>query len=133
MRLEEYWGVGPKTRERLDAELGTERAVEAIESGEVRALVSAGLSRGRATRILRRANGGAGMGVLSTRDTRSVYKELLGVASNYAVTEDAADRIRVLTPLMEREEAEARLESVMDAVESWTELDEEARERVLSA
>jgi hypothetical protein len=133
MRLEEYWGVGPKTRERLEAELGTERAVEAIESGEVRALVSAGLSRGRATRILRRANGGEGMAVLSTRDTRAVYKELLGVASDYAVTEDAADRIRVLTPLMEREAAEERLDSVMAAVESWVGLDEETREEVLAA
>ncbi|WP_276302228.1 MutS-related protein [Halorussus lipolyticus] len=133
MRLEEYWGVGPKTRERLEAELGTERAVEAIESGEVRALVSAGLSRGRATRILRRANGGEGMAVLSTRDTRAVYKELLGVASDYAVTEDAADRIRVLTPLMERESAEERLDSVMDATESWRLLDGETREAVLSA
>jgi len=133
MRLEEYWGVGPKTRERLEAELGTERAVEAIESGEVRALVSAGLSRGRATRILRRANGGEGMAVLSTRDTRAVYKELLGVASDYAVTEDAADRIRVLTPLMERQKAVERLDSVMAAVESWTGLGEETREAVLGA
>ncbi|WP_137286232.1 MutS-related protein [Halorussus salinisoli] len=133
MRLEEYWGVGPKTRERLEAELGTERAVDAIESGEVRALVSAGLSRGRATRILRRANGGEGMSVLATRDTRAVYKELLGVASDYAVTEDAADRIRVLTPLMEREAADERLDAVMDATESWDGLDTETRERVLSA
>src|SRR6056297_2477092 len=133
MRLEEYWGVGPKSRERLDAELGTDRAVEAIESGEVRALVSSGLSRGRATRILRRANGGEGMAVLSTRDTRAVYKELLGVASDYALTEDAADRIRVLTPLMEREAAEQRLDSVMDAAESWAGLDGETREAVRSA
>ncbi|WP_135854294.1 MutS-related protein [Halorussus salinus] len=133
MRLEEYWGVGPKTRERLEAELGTERAVEAIESGEVRSLVAAGLSRGRATRILRRANGGEGMSVLATRDTRAVYKELLDVASGYAVTEDAADRIRVLTPLMEREEAESRLDSVMDAASSWAGIDGETREAVLSA
>ena len=133
MRLEEYWGVGPKTRERLEAELGTERAVEAIESGEVRSLVAAGLARGRATRILRRANGGEGMSVLATRDTRAVYKELLDVASNYAVTEDAADRIRVLTPLMEREEAESRLDSVMDAADSWAGIDGDTREAVLSA
>ncbi|WP_128478635.1 MutS-related protein [Halorussus pelagicus] len=133
MRLEEYWGVGPKTRERLEAELGTERAVEAIESGKVRALVSSGLSRGRATRILRRANGGEGMSVLATRDTRAVYKELLDVASDYAVTDDAADRIRVLTPLMEREAAERRLDSVMAATESWAGLDGETREAVRSA
>ncbi|NHN61284.1 MULTISPECIES: DNA mismatch repair protein [Halorussus] len=133
MRLEEYWGVGPKTRERLEAELGTERAVEAIESGEVRALVSAGLPRGRATRILRRANGGEGMSVLATRDARAVYKELLDVASDYAVTEDAADRIRVLTPLMDREEAEERLDAVTDAAESWAALDDPTREEVLSA
>jgi hypothetical protein len=49
------------------------------------------------------------------------------------VTEDAADRIRVLTPLMEREEARARLDSVMDATESWKRLDGETREEVLSA
>jgi hypothetical protein len=133
MRLEEYWGVGPKTRERLEAELGTERAVEAIESGAVRSLVSAGLSRGRATRILRRANGGEGMSVLATRDTRAVYKQLLDVASDYAVTEDAADRIRVLTPLLDREAAESRLEAVVDAAESWVALDGEERETVLSA
>ncbi len=133
MRLEEYWGVGPKTRERLEAELGTERAVEAIESGEVRSLVAAGLPRGRATRILRRANGGEGMSVLATRDTRAVYKELLDVASDYAVTEDAADRIRVLTPLMEREAAESRLDSVMDAADSWAGIDGETRQHVLDA
>jgi len=133
MRLQEYWGVGPKTSERLEAALGTERAVEAIESGEVSALVSAGLARGRATRILRRANGGEGMSVLATRDARSVYKDLLAVASDYAVTEGAADRVRVLTPLRSREAAEARLDAVVDARESWERLDEATREAVLSA
>lgn len=133
MRLEEYWGVGPKTRERLEAEVGIERAVEAIETSDVGALVSAGLPRGRATRILRRANGGEGMSVLATRDTRAVYKELLDVASDYAVTEDAADRIRVLTPLRSRADAEERLDSVMAAVDAWTALDDEIREKVLSA
>src|SRR6056297_4248473 len=133
MRLEEYWGVGPKTRERLEAALGTERAVEAIESGEVRALVAAGLSRGRATRILRRANGGEGMSVLSTRDTRAVYKELLGLASDHAVTEDAADRIRVMTPLQSRDEAEERLDAVTEALDSWTALGDGTQEDVLAA
>ncbi len=32
MRLEEYWGIGPKTSELLTEELGVERAIEAIES-----------------------------------------------------------------------------------------------------
>ncbi|WP_158059158.1 MutS-related protein [Halorussus halophilus] len=133
MRLEEYWGVGPKTSERLEAALGVERAIEAIESGDVRALVSAGLPRGRATRILRRANGGEGMSVLATRDTRAVYKELLDAASDYAVTATAADRIRVLTPLLDREQAGQRLDSVMAAVESWTNLDGETRNAILRA
>ena len=47
MRLEDYWGIGPKTSDRLTEALGTERAVEAIESADVRALVDAGLVDGR--------------------------------------------------------------------------------------
>ena len=133
MRLEEYWGVGPKTSDRLEDALGVERAVEAIESGEVRALVESGLPRGRATRILRRANGGEGMSVLATRDTRAVYKELLDAASAYAVTASAADRIKVLTPLLAREAAEERLDRVTDAADSWRALDGETRRAVLDA
>ena len=85
MRLEDYWGIGPKTSERLTEALGTERAVEAIESADVRALVDAGLHRGRATRILRRANGEAGMDVLATSDARSVYDDLLALAAGEAL------------------------------------------------
>ncbi|WP_423746341.1 DNA mismatch repair protein (plasmid) [Haladaptatus sp. SPP-AMP-3] len=133
MRLEDYWGVGPKTSELLEAELGVERAIRAIESSDVRALTNAGLSRGRATRILRQANGGDGMAVLATRDARSVYKSLLDIASDYAVTPDAGDRIRVLTPVRSREAATDRLDSVMAAVESWDVLDEDTRETVLDA
>lgn len=133
MRLEDYWGVGPKTSELLEAELGVERAIRAIESSDVRALTNAGLSRGRATRILRQANGGEGMAVLATRDARSVYKSLLDLASDYAVTPDAGDRIRVLTPVRSREEATERLDSVMAAVESWDELNDATRTTVLDA
>ena len=50
MRLEEYWGVGPKTAALLREELGESEAIEAIESVDGRTLASAGLSRGRATR-----------------------------------------------------------------------------------
>ena len=133
MRLEDYWGIGPKTSELLTAELGTEQAVEAIESADVRALVDAGLHRGRATRILRRANGEAGMEVLATGDTRDVYDDLLTLAAGYALTEHAADRIRVLTPSFDRETVESRLERVVAARDAWTDLDDAARDRVLGA
>ena len=133
MRLEDYWGVGPKTSELLASELGVERAIHAIESSDVRTLTNTGLSKGRATRILRQANGGEGMDVLATRDARSVYKSLLDLASDYAVTPDAGDRIRVFTPVRSREEATERLESVMAAVESWDQLDDETRGTVLDA
>jgi len=86
MRLEEYWGVGPKTAARREDELGYPSAVEAIESADSRALAAAGLSRGRATQILRRANGGQAMDMLAAGDTRAVYKELLALAQRYAVT-----------------------------------------------
>ena len=95
MRLQEYWGVGPKTADLLESELGVETAVEAIETTDSRTLVDAGLSPGRATRILRRASGGPGLEALATRDTRDVYKDLLALAEEYAMTRHAADRVRV--------------------------------------
>ncbi|MFA9416752.1 DNA mismatch repair protein [Natrinema sp. HArc-T2] len=133
MRLEEYWGVGPKTRETLVDTLGRERAVQAIESGDVRALADAGLARGRATRILRRATDSAGMDVLATSDARSAYKELLDLAVDHAVTQRAADRIRVLTPLESRAAMEERLDDVLAARDAWADLAEADREAVLDA
>ncbi|MBX0303804.1 MutS-related protein [Haloarcula salinisoli] len=133
MRLEEYWGIGPKTSELLTEELGVERAIAAIESADTRTLTSAGLSRGRATRILRRATGAESMDLLATRDTRNVYKELLDLAEEYAVTADAADRVRVLTPLPTRERMDDRLDDVLAARDTWAELDDGDREAVLSA
>jgi len=133
MRLEEFWGVGPKTRERLTESIGVEDAVAAIEGGDVRALTEAGLSRGRATRILRRANGGEGMDVLATGDARDVYRELLDLIQAYAVTRQAADRIRVLTPLLDTDEMTERLDDVAAVRAVWTALDDAERERVLDA
>ncbi|RKD95164.1 MutS-related protein [Halopiger aswanensis] len=133
MRLEEYWGVGPKTRETLVEELGRERAIQAIENGDVRALADAGLARGRATRILRRATGGDGIDVLATSDARSVYKDLLDLASDHAVTRRAADRIRVLTPLTSRDAMEARLDDVLAARDAWAALEQSDRDTVLAA
>ncbi|MFB6296351.1 MAG: DNA mismatch repair protein [Halobacteriales archaeon] len=133
MALEDYWGIGPKTSERLEAELGTEAAIAAIESADVRALTEAGLRRGRATRILRRAGGGEGMEVLATRDARAVYKDLLDLASENALTTGAEDRIRVLTPLRTREAMERRLDAVMEAADSWEGLDAGVREAIVEA
>lgn len=133
MRLEEYWGVGPKTRETLVDELGREEAIRAIESGDVRALSDAGLARGRATRILRRATGGAGIDILATGDARSAYKELVDLAVGHAVTQRAADRIRVLTPLASRDAMEDRLEDVLTARDAWADLSDDDRIAVLDA
>ncbi|WP_255167812.1 MutS-related protein [Natrononativus amylolyticus] len=133
MRLEEYWGVGPKTRETLVDELGAERAAAAIESGDVRALSEAGLPRGRATRILRRATGGAGMELLATSDARAAYKEVLDLVVDHAVTERAADRIRVLTPLTSREAMDDRLDAVLATGDAWATLADDDREAVLAA
>jgi len=133
MRLEDYWGIGPKTSEQLVSALGTSRAVEAIEAADVRTLVDAGLHGGRATRILRRANGEAGMDVLATADTRSVYDDLLSLAAGHALTAHAADRIRVLTPLTDQGAVEARLDSVVAARDAWEGLAEADRDRVTEA
>ncbi|MFC6976084.1 DNA mismatch repair protein [Halomicroarcula sp. GCM10025709] len=133
MRLEEYWGIGPKTAELLSGELGVERAVEAIESADTRTLTTAGLSRGRATRILRRASGAESMELLATRDTREVYKELLDLAEEYAVTPDAADRVRVLTPLPSKESMDERLDDVLSARDTWAALSEEKRDAVVDS
>ncbi|GAB6861804.1 DNA mismatch repair protein [Haloplanus litoreus] len=133
MRLEDYWGVGPKTSERLREALGEEAAVDAIESADVRALTDAGITRGRATRILRRANDEAGMDALATRDTRDVYDDLLELASEHALTRHAADRIRVMTPLSSRTAVDSRLDAVAAAREAWTGLGDAGREAVVAA
>jgi hypothetical protein len=133
MRLEEFWGVGPKTSELLTTELGVEAAIEAIEAGDVRRLTAAGLPRGRATRILRHAHGGAAMDLLATRDTRQVYKDVLGVVQEFAVSPDAGDRIRLLTPLESTAAMTDRLETVVAARDTWTALDEADRAAVLAA
>jgi hypothetical protein len=133
MRLEDFWGVGPKTRELLVEEVGEAAAIEAIENADSRALMDAGLSRGRATRILRRAQGGEGMDVLATRDTRDVYKDILDFASDFAVTRHAEDRIRVLTPLRDRDAIEDRLDTVLEAVDAWSALDDATRQAVIDA
>jgi hypothetical protein len=133
MSLEEFWGVGPKTAARLRESLGEKRAVEAIESADVRALTDAGVTAGRATRILRRATGAGAMDVLATPDARSVYDDLLDLAATFALTRHAADRIRVLTPLPDRAAREARLDDVLAARTAWTTLDDEARAAVETA
>jgi len=133
MRLEDYWGIGPKTRALLAEQLGVEAAIGAIESADLRALTDAGLPRGRATRVLRHAHGGEAMDLLATRDARDVYKSLLEIVGEYAVTEGAADRIRILTPLADRAAMEDRLEEVFAARDSWTALEEDERQGVLEA
>jgi dsDNA-specific endonuclease/ATPase MutS2 len=131
MDLEDYWGVGPKTRDRLEASLGTERAIEAIETADIPALTDAGLTRGRATRVLRRAHGESGMDLLGTADTRRVYKDLIDRLTEHAVTSEAADRIRVLTPLASVDAMQSRLDDVARARETWEGLDESTRGTVL--
>ncbi|WP_152041257.1 MutS-related protein [Salinigranum salinum] len=133
MRLEDFWGVGPKTATRLRETLGEAAAIEAIESADVRRLVEAGVARGRATRILRRAQGGAGMDLLATRDVRSVYDEIVTQAASYAVTGHAADRIRVLTPLTELDRQADRLDRVLAARDAWQALGDDERTAVLEA
>ncbi|QZX98764.1 MutS-related protein [Halobaculum rubrum] len=133
MRLEQYWGVGPKTAETLRGSLGEEAAIAAIESADVRALADAGVSRGRATRVLRRAGGTEAMDLFGTRDAREVYDDLLDIAAGYAVTDHAADRVRVLTPLTSDERREDRLDDVLEARDAWAGLSETDREAVLDA
>jgi hypothetical protein len=133
MRLEDYWGIGPKTSERLTDAYGHEGALDAVEAADIRALTDAGVTRGRAIRILRRANGEAGMGTFGTRDARDVYDELTSLAAEYALTTHAADRIRVLTPLPDVDERRARLDRLAAAVDAWRALDDDARAAVEAA
>jgi len=133
MRLEDYWGVGPKTRDLLADQLGVEAAIAAIESADARTLTDAGLPRGRATRILRHAHGGEAMGLLATRDARDVYKSLLDLIGEYAVTARAADRLQVLTPLADRAAMTERLDGVLGARDTWAGLDGADRSAVMDA
>ncbi len=123
MRLQEHWGVGPKTEELLTEELGREEALRAIERADLKSLKDAGLSRGRAARIVRRAKGGGGLDVLATPDSRDVYKDLLEIVGRHAVNDDAADRVSVVTPYLTREEARERLDDVVETRRALDRLD----------
>ncbi len=126
MRLQEYWGVGPKTEELLTDELGADEARRAIERADLQKLKDAGLSGGRAARVVRRAKGGEGLDVLATPDARDVYKDLLDVVGRHAVNEDAADRVSVVTPYASAEAAEERLGQVVETRDALESLDREA-------
>jgi FMN phosphatase YigB (HAD superfamily) len=73
------------------------------------------------------------MDVLATADTRSVYDDLLSLAAGHALTDHAADRIRVLTPLLDREVAESRLDDVVAARDAWAGLADDDRGAVVAA
>ena len=133
MDLEEYWGIGPKTKATLESSIGTEAASEAIESGDVRTLVEAGVDRSRVTRVLRHAQSADGMALLATRDARVVYKDLLDSIAQLAVSEAAADRLRTLTPLSDRSAMESRLDAVERGRTGWNELDDDGKAAVLDA
>jgi len=124
-RLDEYWGIGPKTQELLRENLGEEEAARAVEKSDVSTLTDAGLPRGRATRIVRHAKGGEGLDVLATSDTRDVYKSILSKIEDYAVTDEAADRVSVMTPFTSSAEARERLERVEESREAWRRLDQD--------
>jgi len=133
MNLESYWGVGPKTRATLESSLGAAAAVEAIESGDLRALADAGVDRSRATRILRRARSESGMDLLATRDARAVYKQLIELAADHAVSRKAAGEIRTLTPLTDQAAIADRLDAVERGRETWAALAESTRAAVRDA
>ncbi|MFB6187423.1 MAG: DNA mismatch repair protein, partial [Halobacteriaceae archaeon] len=133
MRLEEYWGIGPKTSSRLREELGQEQAIKAIENADIRTLTQAGLSRGRVTRILRHTNNSEGLDILATKDTREIYKSILDIACSFAVTDQASDRIRVLTPLQNISAMQNRLDRVMDAAATLNDLSADEKEQIMEA
>ncbi|MFW5929542.1 MAG: DNA mismatch repair protein [Halobacteriota archaeon] len=115
MRPRDYWGVGPKTEEKLLEEMTAERAVRAIEDADLRRLAEAGLPRGRAARVVRRARSDGGLELLATPDAREVYKALLGHVGRHAVNDDAADRISVLTPRADVDGAREHADDVLSA------------------
>lgn len=133
MQLEEYWGIGPRTREQLLAHLGGEEAIRAIETADIGALVGAGIPRGRVVRILRHATADGDVDRFGTSDARDVYDELLSLAATYGLTERAGDRIRVLTPLSSDTRRRERLETVVSATEAWQALDQSSQREVDAA
>ncbi len=133
MRLSDYWGVGPKTRAVLEESIGAEAAITAIEGADVGTLVDAGLSAGRATRICRRARPNADLSVLATGDVRTVYRAVLSLIVDHAVTDETADRIRVLAPLTSTDAMRERLDRIDAIREAWEAQPAATREAALAS
>ncbi|WP_049997924.1 MutS-related protein [Halococcus sediminicola] len=114
MDLESVPGVGAKTAERLDSLENPERA---LREGDVAALARApGISPGRAAAIARgaiRAEHDDSGEFLATERSREIYRDVLGLLQERAVTDDAARRLETLFPTG----SASRIEEVREWVE----------------
>ena len=120
MEFEAIPGVGPKTAAALAEFDGAEQA---LRDGDVAALARvSNLSEGRAARVARgaiRYRHDDQSEFLTTDRAKELYREILGLLKDRAVTEYATKRMSTFYPTA----SQARIEEVREQVTAATELD----------
>ena len=131
VELEQYWGIGPKTRAKFERELGIERSQKAILEADFDVLLSTDVKLGRAVSILRRIGEGKNIDAMGSVDSREKYNEILRIVEKFSVSSRVKNKIKIIAPISSVGIINEQLDLIFDTVEAWKLIPEKDQEVIL--
>ncbi len=131
VELEQYWGIGPKTRAKFERELGIERSQKAILEADFDVLLSTDVKLGRVVSILRRIGEGKNIDAMGSVDSREKYNEILRIVEKFSVSSRVKNKIKIIAPISSVGIINEQLDLIFDTVEAWKLIPEKDQEVIL--